>query len=145
MLGWGMNCCIIKVIFLVTCTICQRLSVVILHMIGDLGLRSMICDGNPQLPDACGANNHSSPLVCLSYTWNRWCPAFLIQLKSSVGVLNSQMVVPSLPWLFAVVCKPHQWLLLVWDLELRIRLEPGTGSCLGQSFCVQRFPRGHPL
>lgn len=43
------------------------------------------------------------------------------------------------------VCRPHQWLLLLWDLELWIWLEPGTGSCLSQSFCAQLFPPGHSL
>lgn len=38
------------------------------------------------------------------------------------------------------VCRPHQWLLLLWDLELWIWLEPGTGSCLSQSFCAQLSP-----
>lgn len=53
--------------------------------------------GNPQLPNPCGANNQSSPLVCLSYTWNCWCPGFLLQWTSSVGMLNSQILIPSFP------------------------------------------------
>lgn len=113
---------------------------VTLHILSGLDLRTVICNGNPQLPNACGANNQSSPLVCLSYTWNCLCSGFLVQWTSSVGMLNSQILIPSLTWLSAVVCKPYQWLLLLWDLELQIWLEPGTGSCLSQSFCVQLFP-----
>lgn len=91
-------------------------------------------------------NNQSRPLVCLSYTWSCWCPGFLMQWTGSVGMLSSQVIIPSLTWLFAVVSKPHRWLLLLWDLELRIRLEPGTGSCLSQSqsFCDQHFPPWPP-
>lgn len=109
-------------------------------MLSGLCLRTVTCDGNPQPSNACGANNQSSPLVCLSYTWNCWCPGFLLQWTSSVGMLSSQILTPSLTGLPAVVCKPHQWLPLLWDLELQIWLEPGTGSCLSQSFCVQLFP-----
>lgn len=108
-------------------------------MLSGLGLRTVTCDGNPQLPNACGTNNQSSPLVCLSHTWSWWCPGFLLQWTRSVGMLSSDPY-PLLPWLFAVVCKPHQWLLLLWDLELQIWVEPGAGSCLSQSFCVQLFP-----
>lgn len=76
-----MNYYILKITFLVICTVCQRLSVVTLHTLSSLGLRTVTCDGNPQLPNACGANNQSSPLVCLSYTWNCWCPGFLMQWR----------------------------------------------------------------
>lgn len=66
-------------------------------MLSGLGLRTVTCDGNPQLPNACGANNQSSPLVCLSYMWNCWCLGFLLQWTSTVGMLNSQILTPSLP------------------------------------------------
>lgn len=47
-----MNHGILKIISLVTCTVCQRLSVVTWHMLSGLGLRTVTCDGNAQLLNA---------------------------------------------------------------------------------------------
>lgn len=82
-----MNYCIPKITFLVICTVCQRLSVVTLHMLSGLGLRTVTCDGNPQLPNACGPIISPAPLfACLTHgivgvlvsscsgqvLWERW-------------------------------------------------------------------------
>lgn len=69
-------------------------------------VRTVTCDGNPQLPNACGANDQSSPLVCLCYPWNCWCPGFLVQWSGSVGMLNSQVGISSLTWLFGLQTTP---------------------------------------
>lgn len=62
------------IIFLVTCTICQRLSVVILHMLGDLGLRSVMEIHNFPMP--------VGPIITPA-------PWFACLIHGTVGVLLS--------------------------------------------------------